>query len=61
MVDRAYAGRLHTAVERGMTPTISYWSDAHLGWLQDGVCAGWNEVQEGVNAQMDACGEVVTV
>ena len=61
MVDRAYAGRLHTAVERGMTPTISYWSDAHLGWLQDGVCAGWNEVQEGVNAQMDAWGEVVTV
>ena len=44
-----------------MTPTVSYWSDAHLDWLQGGTCPGWNEVGEGINSQMDSCGEVVTV
>lgn len=61
MVDAGYARRLHEAVQAGMTPTVSYWSDAHLGWMQDGVCPGWNEVQEGTNTQMDACGDTVTV
>ena len=61
MLDAMYARRLHMAVKNGMTPTVSYWSDSHLGWLQDGVCPGWNEVGEGTNTQMDACGDHITV
>lgn len=61
MTDARYARRLHAAVQAGMTPAVSYWSDAHLGWLQDGVCPSWEEVHEDVNTQMDACGEAITV
>ena len=61
MADTAYVRQLHQAVKAGMTPTVSYWSDAHLGWLQDGVCPGWNEIGEGINTQMDACGDHITV
>ena len=61
MADEAYAKQLHHTVKAGMAPTISYWSDAHLEWLQGGVCPGWNEVGEGINTQMDECGDHVTV
>lgn len=61
MADAEYVRRLHGAVSLGMTPTVSYWSDAHLGWLQDGVCSGWAQAFEGVNLQQDDCGETFTV
>ena len=61
MTNERYARKLHDAVAAGMTPTVSYWSDAHLGWLQDGVCKGWADVQEAVNKQQDECGEHITV